>query len=56
MFAPPPIFVAHHVILLGSEGSYIKDAPRIAGIVCKLPAWTPLLNTIALAKFYPIFM
>ena len=28
--------VAYHVTLLGSEGSYIKEAHRIASIVCKI--------------------
>ena len=41
MYTPGPSMggcptVAYHVTLLGSEGSYIKDAPRIAGIVCNI--------------------
>ena len=51
MFAPPPNFgrgggstVAYHYTLLGSEGSYIKDAPRIAGIVFKIAGMDPFIE------------
>ena len=27
--------LAHHVTLVGSDTSYIKEAPRIDGVVCK---------------------
>ena len=41
---PPWGTVAYHITLLGSEGSYIKEAPRIAGIVCKIAGMDPFIE------------
>ena len=42
---PHPLTVAHHGTLLGPESTYMKEAPKSAGIVCKIAVIEP---------FYPI--
>ena len=36
--------VAHHGTLLGSESTYMKEAPKSAGIVCKTAGIDPLID------------
>ena len=36
--------LAHHSSLLGLESTYMKEAPKSAGIVCKIAGIDPLID------------
>ena len=43
LMTPPPT-VAYYGTLLGSESTYMKEAPKSAGIVCNIAGIDPLID------------